>query len=264
MRLQIEHVSALTYNHPISEAYTEMRLRPLDAGGQRCLSFTLAVQPREEVRQYLDRFGNSVQHFDVLGSHQQLVVTATSQVLTPETFQSEGAPLSLLEAYDYRQGTAYAPLSPALADFAAQHAVPGDPVSTARFLTESVHRALVYEKGVTDVQTTAEQALKLGRGVCQDFTHVLLACCRSQGLPARYVSGYLYNNGQTAASHAWVDVYLPGQGWTSLDPTHNRAQTAQYVRVAIGRDYADVPPTRGVFKGQAKETLDVKVSVTAM
>ncbi len=104
----------------------------------------------------------------------------------------------------------------------------------------------------------------LRRGVCQDFTHVMLAACRSQGLAARYVSGYLYNNGHTAASHAWVDVYLPGQGWASLDPTHNRAQTEQYVRVAIGRDYADVPPTRGVFKGKAKETLEVKVYVTAL
>jgi transglutaminase-like putative cysteine protease len=264
MRLQIEHVSTFTYDHPISEAYTEMRMRPLDAGGQRCLSFSLTPQPREEVRHYLDRFGNGVHHFDVLGSHRQLVVTAASLVLTPEAFQPEPEALSQLEAFDYLQGTYYAPLAPALADLAAQHAVPGDPASTARFLMETSHGALIYEKGVTDVQTTADQALRLGRGVCQDFTHVMLAACRSQGLPARYVSGYLYNNGHTAASHAWVDVHLPGQGWVSLDPTHNRAQTGQYVRVAIGRDYGDVPPTRGVFKGQAKEKLDVKVTVTAM
>jgi transglutaminase-like putative cysteine protease len=100
--------------------------------------------------------------------------------------------------------------------------------------------------------------------VCQDFTHIMLAAFRSQGLPARYVSGYLYNNGHTAASHAWVDVHVPGQGWLSLDPTHNRPQTGQYVRVALGRDYADVPPTRGVFKGPGKETLEVKVTVTAV
>ena len=131
-----------------------------------------------------------------------------------------------------------------------------------RIIPAAVHAALKYEKGVTDVQTNAEQAL--GRGVCQDFTHVLLAACRSLDLPARYVSGYLYNNGHTAASHALVAVHVAGPGWLLLDPTHNRQQTSQYVRVAIGRDYADVPPTRGVFKGQAKETLEVKVSVTAL
>ena len=151
-----------------------------------------------------------------------------------------------------------------MAKFAAAQAVPGDPLATALALTAAVHGALKYEKGVTDVQTTAEQALALGRGVCQDFTHIMLAACRSLDLPARYVSGYLYNNGHTAASHAWVDVFVPGPGWVSFDPTHNRQQTGQYVRVAIGRDYGDVPPTRGIFKGQAKETLEVKVSVTAL
>jgi len=113
------------------------------------------------------------------------------------------------------------------------------------------------------VKTTADKALSLGRGVCQDFSHIMLAACRTQMLPARYVSGYLFNNGHTAASHAWVDVLTPERGWISLDPTHNREQTGQYVRVAVGRDYADVPPTRGIFKGNAREKMDVKVSVTA-
>jgi transglutaminase-like putative cysteine protease len=264
MRLQIEHISTFSYDQPISEAYTEMRLRPLDAGGQRCLSFALTPQPREEVRQYVDRFGNGVHHFDVMGSHRQLVVTATSQVITPEAYQPEAEPLGLLEEFDYCRPTEYTPPSAAVAAFAAAHAVPGDPLASALALAAAVHGALKYEKGVTDVQTNAEQALALGRGVCQDFTHVMLAACRSLDLAARYVSGYLYNNGHTAASHAWVDVHVPGPGWVSLDPTHNRQQTGQYVRVAIGRDYADVPPTRGIFKGTAKETLEVKVSVTAL
>ena len=264
MRLQIEHVTVFTYDQPISEAYTEMRLRPLDAGGQRCLSFAISPQPREEVRQYVDRFGNGVHHFDLMGPHRQLVVTASSQVLTPDSFQPETDELGLLDEFDYCRPTSYTPYSAAVADFAVQHAIPGDPLSTALFLMESVYGAPIYEKGVTDMQTTAEQALALGRGVCQDFTHVMLAACRSLDLPARYVSGYLYNNGHSAASHAWVDVHVPGPGWVSLDPTHNRQQTGQYVRVAIGRDYGDVPPTRGVFKGQAKEVLEVKVTVTAL
>jgi len=131
-------------------------------------------------------------------------------------------------------------------------------------LMHHIYATLKYEKGATDVTTTAEEALMLGRGVCQDFSHLMLAACRTQKIPARYVSGYLYNNGHSAASHAWVDVYLLGEGWLSLDPTHNCEQGAEYVRVAVGRDYADVPPTRGIFVGNSKETMDVKVIVNAV
>ena len=111
--------------------------------------------------------------------------------------------------------------------------------------------------------TRADAALELGRGVCQDFAHVMLSACRQAGIPSRYVSGYLYDPlGQgEVASHAWVDILDAERGWVSLDPTHDREQTEAYVRVAVGRDYADVPPTRGVFKGTAEETLDVAVRI---
>ena len=132
---------------------------------------------------------------------------------------------------------------------------------------EAVAGRLVYERGATDVKTRADEVLELGRGVCQDFAHVLLAACRCAGIPARYVSGYLYDpslQGANAASHAWVDVFDEERGWIALDPTHAREQTDAYVRVAVGRDYADVPPTRGVFKGGATEALDVRVSLQAL
>ena len=109
--------------------------------------------------------------------------------------------------------------------------------------------------------------LTLGRGVCKDFAHLLLAACRSLGILGRYVSGYLYDPelvGDSAASHAWVDVWDDERGWVSLDPTHDREQTGAYVRVAVGRDYAEAPPTRGVYKGTAAETLDVRVVLTAL
>jgi transglutaminase-like putative cysteine protease len=264
MRLKIEHTTTFTYDLPISEAYTEMRLKPLDADGQHCLSFSLVAEPRDEVLQYTDRFGNDVRHLDVLQPHQRLRVAAVSEVLTPEAFVADPAALSPLDEFDYLTATGYAPLTADLAGFAAAHAVPGDPQATVFALLHTIYANLKYEKGVTDVTTTADRALALGRGVCQDFSHILLAACRSQGLPARYVSGYLYNDGHTAASHSWVDVYVAGRGWLSLDPTHDCEQTGQYVRVAIGRDYADVPPTRGVFKGRAKETMEVQVKLTAL
>lgn len=264
MRLHIQHITTFTYTHLISEAYTEMRLKPNDAGGQRCLSFTLTTEPRGDVKAYLDYYGNDVRHFDVLNPHSQLVVSAQSEVLTSETFVDDQAGLSFLAEYDYRQPTAYAPETELIHQFAAAQRVPDDPQATAFALMQAVHRELKYERGSTDVKTTAVEALKLGRGVCQDFAHLMLAACRSQNITARYVSGYLYapHSDQTA-SHAWVDVFVPESGWISLDPTHHCQQTGYYVRVAVGRDYADVPPTRGVYIGNATEALGVKVTVTA-
>jgi transglutaminase-like putative cysteine protease len=264
MRLKIEHTTTLTYDHPVSEAYTELRLRPLEAGGQHCLAFALSIEPVDEVLAYTDRFGNDVRHFDLVQPHRQLRVTGRSEVLTPAAFTGDSAPLPLLDEFDFLQPTHYAPHTEALAQV-ADSAPPAATTATALALMSAVHAALAYEKGATTVQTTAPEALLLGRGVCQDFTHILLALYRSRGLPARYVSGYLYdrhNGHAAAASHAWVDVYVPGHGWLSVDPTHNRQQTDHYVRVAVGRDYADVPPTRGVFTGNAHETLDVVVRVS--
>ena len=123
---------------------------------------------------------------------------------------------------------------------------------------------LKYEKGATDVTTSAARALELGRGVCQDFSHLMLAARLSQGIPARYVSGFLYGaGGESSATHAWVDVNIAGQGWISDDPAHNIEQNEHYVRIAVGRIYADVPPTRGVFVGNGKESMEVSVTVRA-
>lgn len=264
MRLKIEHITTFLYDQPISEAYTEMRLKPLNGYGQHCLAFSLATEPHDEQLDYVDRFGNNVSHFDVIQPHNRLVVAARSEVMTPDQFFQPLPALSPLDEYDYLLGTVYAPLEPQIADFAASQAIAGDARATALALMSHIHASLKYEPGATDVSTIASEALALGRGVCQDFSHLMLAACRSQGLPARYVSGYLYNNGHTAASHAWVDVYLRGQGWLSLDPTHDREQTGEYVRVAIGRDYADVPPTLGIFVGNARETMDVSVRVNLL
>lgn len=261
MRLRIEHTTTFTYDQPISEAYTEMRLKPLDADGQRCLTFQLKTEPQDAVLRYSDPFGNDVRHFDVIQPHQKLMVAAVSEVTTPESYAADSQVLSPLGEFDFLAPTDYAPHTDELAAFSNQHRVPGDALGTAMALMHTIHETIVYEKGATDVTTAADKALSLGRGVCQDFSHIMLAVCRIQSIPARYVSGYLYNNGHTAASHAWVDILVPERGWVSLDPTHHREQTAQYVRVAVGRDYADVPPTRGIFKGSAKEKMDVQVSV---
>src|SRR5205823_7689435 len=197
----------------------------------------------------------------------RLMVVATSDVFTPDAFVDPERELSLFSEHDYLMPTRYVQLEYAIRDFAAARADSGDAGERAWALMRAVHGELRYEPGATDVHTRVEEVLELGRGVCQDFAHVLIAACRSKGIPARYVSGYLYDpkaDGGASASHAWVDVFVPGQGWISLDPTHGRAQNDQYVRVAVGRDYADVPPTKGVYKGAARETLDVDVDIRVL
>ena len=277
MRLQIRHTTVFRYAELINEAYTEMRLRPLETAGQRCYRFSLTTEPRGEVMSYLDRYGNQVHHFDTLQSHQQVVVTASSDVETPSSFRPEFQELPPLDRYDFLAPTDYAPGNGRIGEFARGHLVADDPLRTARGLMDAIYRRLVYDPEATDVKTRAPEVLEIGRGVCQDFAHLMLAATRCLGIPARYVSGYLYSPQvvnerkeagiaipANAASHAWVDVYLENHGWLSLDPTHNCEQTAEYVRVATGRDYADVPPTRGIYKGSAREELEVRVEVRAV
>ncbi|MFN0083852.1 MAG: transglutaminase domain-containing protein [Blastocatellia bacterium] len=267
MRIRIEHTTTFTYDSLISEAYTEMRLAPLDLGGQRRVLFHLQTEPEGEVTRYLDRYDNEVHYFDVLQPHQQFRVTAVSEVLTEDRYRDDTRELSPLASHDYLVATPYTPEDETLQALAGPAlfgaAMSGDAaVAAARELMHEVNRAIRYEKGATTVKTTAAEALTIGRGVCQDYAHVMIAAARSAGLPARYVSGYLHSpDAPEMASHAWVDVFVRGVGWFSLDPTHDCAQDARHVRVAVGRDYADVPPTRGVYKGKAEEKMDVVVSV---
>ncbi|HYE74053.1 MAG TPA: transglutaminase family protein [Blastocatellia bacterium] len=265
MRLRIQHTTVFTYNQPISEAYTEMRLAPMNNAGQRRMSFNLTTEPRGEVTLYTDRYNNEVHYFDVLQPHQQLKVTASSEIITADRFVDEQSELSPLDQFDYLMPSHYSPAGSVFHEMALASLVEGDPLGTALALMHKVHNAIKYTRGVTDVKTKADKALQLGQGVCQDYSHVMIAACRSINLPVRYVSGYLHSAQATetgnAASHAWVDVFIPGPGWVSLDPTHNCQQTAKYVRVAIGRDYNDVPPTRGVYKGKSKEKMEVFVKV---
>lgn len=266
MWLTVEHVTRFSYDASINEAYTEVRLKPAHRDGQRCSSFTIVTEPRGvSVSEYRDRFDNVVHHFDVLEPHQTLAVTARSEVWTPASFeQDEGAP-SPLDRWDLLRPTRYVPLDGPIAELAATVDPAGSPRETAMALMGAVRGRMTYETGSTHVRTVADEALAAGRGVCQDFAHVLIGVCRLHGIPARYVSGYLFDPRATgngnSASHAWVDVWATDGGWISLGPTHDREQTGRYVRVGVGRDYADVPPTRGIYKGKAEEELAVAVRI---
>jgi transglutaminase-like putative cysteine protease len=146
-------------------------------------------------------------------------------------------------------------------------APPGDPMTALRTLSQSIRENFDYQPGITEVHSPIEHALREGRGVCQDFTHIMIAVARQWGIPARYVSGYLHHRrenqdrSEDGATHAWVEAWLPSFGWVGFDPTNGTMAGERHIRAALGRDYADVPPTRGTFKGDADSELAIAVSV---
>lgn len=284
-RYRLVHVTHFTYDAPVSNSYNEVRLRPLQDDIQSCLTFSLTTAPRAATAMHIDYFGNCVHRFNVLNEHRDLRIEADSVVLvqTPPTPPANGLSLAeledreddLAELYDFLAPTGYVPHDPGLGELAA--AAERDSNGTcAGFATQAmhhVHRAFRYEKGATHVHSSIHDTLASGAGVCQDFAHILLGVLRMRGLPARYVSGYLVPR-RTAepgasveeviggqASHAWTEVFIPDHGWFGLDPTLGAAVGLQHVRAAYGRDYGDVAPIRGVYKGHAGQQMSVDVRV---
>ena len=280
----IRHLTRFTYASPVSESVMELRMRPATDGGQRCLQFEVDLQPRARVFAYRDFLGNWVHHFDLPRRHGQLAIVARAQVqLDPPPPLPDALPFDAWnevdlaaargEWWDFRQPSHFAVWSDALLGFAASLGPLAerttDPLTTVRALMAAMHREFGYAPNTTRVDSPISEALATRQGVCQDFTHIMLALLRRLGLPCRYVSGYIApralgedDGPTTIATHAWVEVLLPELGWVGVDPTNDIEAGLRHVRVAVGRDYADVPPTRGVYKGGATSTLEVNVEVT--
>jgi transglutaminase-like putative cysteine protease len=294
MDLSVVHETLFSYKPPVTMAQHMAYLTPLNTATQTLVSHTLRVQPQPaDLNQTRDVFGNTRSLFSLQAGHDALAVVATSVVST----RAAAPALSTLpweqvrDRFTYRAGAPCdaavagfvfaSPLAPRHQDFAA-YARPsfgaGVPLlAAAHDLMKRIHNDLRYEPASTDVNTPAQQALAQRAGVCQDFAHIMIACLRAMGLPARYVSGYLLTQpppGQprlvgSDASHAWASLYLPdlpqGPLWCDFDPTNDRfgagAPGEDYVALAIGRDYGDVAPLRGVIQGGASHTLEVRVTV---
>jgi transglutaminase-like putative cysteine protease len=231
---------------------------------------------------YADSYGNAVHHFDVPPPHQRLKIIARSVVETygrialPERLGIQewdllGAEAVRGECWDFLNQRGLAMPTPALSAFTRERGFDDfrrqDPLTAVQALSAVLYGAFDYETGVTGADSPIDHALAEGRGVCQDFAHIMIAVCRSWGVPARYVSGYLHSDRDAGdrsdpdATHAWVEVFLPSLRWVGLDPTNNVPAGERHLAVAIGRDYADVPPSRGVFKGEAESRLSVGVAV---
>jgi len=294
MHLAITHETRYSYSPAVQTAQHVAHLQPANTPCQQVLQHSLYVEPAATVQHNVDAFCNHRAYWALTHPHEGLLVRAYSEITTSPIAPSNSTQSweSVREHFRYRGGhpadvnngfvfgSHHAPVHEAFLAYAQSSFSPGRPlVQAATELTARMHRDFTYASQSTDINTPALEALESRRGVCQDFAHILLACLRSLGLPARYVSGYLLTQpppGQprlvgSDASHAWASVYVPElashacQGWLDLDPTNNRCGLASpgldYVRLAVGRDFADVSPLRGVLQGGGAHTLEVAVTV---
>ena len=285
-RYRLVHTTEFVYDGPVSESYNEVRLRPMHDERQSCLSFRLTTNPGSRGTAYRDAYGNWVHQFNVLTEHRRLRVEAESVVLAHEAFgrarrrddarrirfaqRPAGRGAFRLHG-SHRLCAPSRPLEGS--DRNGRKSSDGTVAGFAQAASDLIHQRFQYVKGATHVHSSIEDSLSLGAGVCQDFAHLLLGVVRMRGIPGRYVSGYLVP-GSTAspeakqedviggqASHAWVEVLIPNSGWTGFDPTLGNPVGLRHVRVAYGRDYGDVAPVRGVYKGHAGQSLSVDVRV---
>ncbi len=283
MEFTILHQTTYRYPAKIHESYTVCHLQPLSDTTQYCTKFELQIAPRARVFSYVDRFGNQVQHFGVLPDHDMLSIIARSSVATVRPADPEPNPGATREAllgdpayaamYDYLHESSYIAFGPELQALASLVGAPGDDLDA--WLVQAGHfikTGFTYDKTATSVRTTVDESIKLRGGVCQDFAHVLVALCRFAGIPARYVSGYIFSGQESGilgaeASHAWCEAYLPPHGWVGYCPTNDKRIDDGFVKIAVGRDYRDVSPVRGVYKGAIHgggSELSVNVAMEAL
>jgi transglutaminase-like putative cysteine protease len=276
MKIRLEHVTRFDYSADVLEGVMEVRLGPVSDARQRWDTFSLGVSPTGSVRQYNDGFGNRTHLVTVGRPHRSLAVVTRGELSTStdNPFLPPGAPPRPLLPGDLVDYVSPSPLVPSLAEFdELAHADPALERDTGfervQELMHLVHAQFAYQRNVTTVATKVDEVMRLRSGVCQDFAHVLLGLCRAAGVPARYVSGYTVAAMPDAdavprpqASHAWVEAFTPTHGWRGFDATNDVVVGEGHVKVAVGRDYADVSPTRGSFRGNAAQQLTVTVDVS--
>ena len=278
----VRHLTRFRYSTPVSESIMEVRMHPRSDSHQHCLSFALSVSPRCRVFSYRDQYGNNVQHFDIPGEHDQLVIVAESLVeqqmhpelpsfLAPAAWQELDALISEADYSEMLLPSTFAVPTPALLELAAKLDVTrrDDPLMVVQDLNKRLYDYFDYVPRSTRVDSPIDEAIASRAGVCQDFAHTMIALLRHVGIPARYVSGYLYrgtndhDRSTPDSSHAWVEALMPQLGWVGFDPTNDLVTAGRHIRTAAGRDYADVPPTHGIFRGKTESELYVAVHVEA-
>ncbi|HEY6413534.1 MAG TPA: transglutaminase family protein, partial [Edaphobacter sp.] len=278
----IRHLTKFLYSNSVSESMMETRMHPRNDQNQRCLTFHLSVSPRCRVFGYRDHLANHVHHFDIPGQHGQLVIVAESLVemqplpqvpafLAPDAWDELDAMVEQGDYWEMLLPSEFAAPTEALDELASQLDVcrRDDPLMVLHQLNQQMYEHFDYKPKSTKVDSPIDLALSTKTGVCQDFAHIMTTLVRSKlRIPCRYVSGYLFHGESDmdrsirSATHAWIEVLMPHLGWVGFDPTNWLVAGDRHIRTAIGRDYADVPPTHGIFRGRAASELTVAVRVT--
>jgi len=274
MLLKLIHQTELVYTAPVSETVMELRMAPRQEQDQHRLSFTLGIGPAAAVASYFDWLGNTVHTFSIGPMHSRVRIVATSVVETdrkhqePERFSDRWpTPPETHDytMYDYLQFGGPVVDSPQLRKV-ADLLSPENGMCMGELALRMLHlidEKFQYRRGVTTSASPITELLTTGGGVCQDFTHLMIGLSRALGIPARYVSGLVHPDAQRyrgfTQTHAWCELLFPTAGWVGFDPTNRCVVGANFVKVAVGRDYRDVPPNRGQYTGNAKEKIDVSV-----
>lgn len=275
MLLSVEHITEYYYPKDAYDSFNELHLQPLDDYRQTLVSFDLEVEPETPIRSHLDYFGNSTHHFHLAHVHRVLRVYAKSLVSTymiplPQPTYASVLPELRHRFFEYLAPTQRVPLNQDWHRmFNIKELLPDDEiVSYLEYLTKHLRQTLTYQPNSTHVDTPLADFAQTKTGVCQDYAHAMLAICRNEGIPARYISGYVHSHPTgdetmigAEGSHAWIEVFLPGSGWVGYDPTNGCLINEAHVKVGVGRDYDDTPPIRGLRRGGGFDTLHVKVKV---
>jgi len=277
-RIGIRHVTGHSYERPVTLSYNEVRITPISNDRQLALESTVEVSPPAAVYRYWDWWGTLVHSFDLQEPHDELIVTGSSIVETSGPVRPASTPVTWAELAgdavrdqfaELLVPSRYVPLEGEVLDVAAELGDGLDPYEACEAVVATVRGRMKYEKGTTTVSTRANDALRIGSGVCQDFTHVALGLLRARGIPARYVSGYLHpsshaepGHATAGQSHAWVEAWV-GE-WLPFDTTNGAPVGERHVVVGRARDYADLAPLNGIFHGGPAKALGVTVELTRL
>jgi transglutaminase-like putative cysteine protease len=275
MKWEILHRTEYTYTSAVRDSFNEARLQPFSDEWQTVDHFLLKVLPAARLQHHHDFYSNIVHHFEIPEPHTSLLVESHLSITTrPRPALDETAvpwPLARISealragrTFDFLSESRFVDLSPETWRLALDATKDcADAWQAALALMRFVKSQFTYLPNSTGVHTHMREVIRHRQGVCQDFAHVMLGLCRVLKIPALYVSGYLAAE-TASATHAWAEVFIPGLGWRPLDPTHNRQPDETYIKVAVGRDYADVPPVTGNYKGTTDRRMSVNVQIRAV
>jgi transglutaminase-like putative cysteine protease len=262
MLLKITHRTEYHYDAPVPYALQRLRLFPASGATQTVRSWSLGIEGAQEEVRFHDHFGNDTRLLSVEGTPHSIVIEARGEVETQDKAGVVGSHQGFAPLWLFCRETPLTAVGEGVRNLVAA-VTRGSEIETLHDLMRAVLSSIAYTPGTTSTETTAEAALALGAGVCQDHSHVFIAAARTMGFPARYVSGYLMMDGTTvqAASHAWAEAHVSGLGWVAFDPANGISPDERYVRVATGRDYRDAMPVSGIRLGQGDEKLAVTITV---